>query len=71
MQTFFRLVDLTAPLFVLVAIGFALTRFGRWPMAAGDALTRFVFTVAIPVLLFRLMSEFARAPHVDARLLLA
>ncbi len=71
MQTFFRLVDLTAPLFVLVAIGFALTRFGRWPMAAGDALTRFVFTVAIPVLLFRLMSEFARAPHVDARLLFA
>jgi predicted permease len=71
MQTFFRLVDLTAPLFVLVAIGFALTRFGRWPMAAGDALTRFVFTVAIPVLLFRLMSEFSREPHVDARLLLA
>jgi len=71
MQTFLRLVDLTAPLFVLVAIGFALTRFGGWPMAAGDALTRFVFTVAIPVLLFRLMSEFARAPHVDARLLIA
>jgi malonate transporter len=71
MQTFFRLVDLTAPLFVLVATGFVLTRFGGWPMAAGDALTRFVFTVAIPTLLFRLMSEFARAPHVDARLLLA
>jgi len=70
-SSFLTLVDLTAPLFVLVAIGFALTRFGRWPMAAGDALTRFVFTVAIPVLLFRLMSEFARAPHVDARLLLA
>jgi predicted permease len=69
--TFLRLVELTAPLFVLVAIGYVLSRFGRWPMAASDALTRFVFTVAIPVLLFRLMSEFAHEPHVDARLLIA
>lgn len=71
MATFFRLVELTAPLFVLVAIGYALTRTGRWPMSASDALTRFVFAVAIPVLLFRLMSEFARTPRVDARLLVA
>ena len=71
MATFFRLVELTAPLFVLVAIGYALTRIGRWPMSASDALTRFVFTVAIPTLLFRLMSDFAREPQVDARLLLA
>ena len=71
MATFLRLVELTAPLFVLVAIGYALTRIGRWPMAASDALTRFVFTVAIPMLLFRLMSDFAREPHVDARLLFA
>ena len=27
-------------------------------MAAADALTRFVFSVAIPTLLFRLMSDF-------------
>jgi predicted permease len=71
MATFLRLVELTAPLFVLVAIGYALTRIGRWPMAASDALTRFVFTVAIPMLLFRLMSDFAREPRVDARLLFA
>jgi predicted permease len=69
--TFLRLVELTAPLFVLVAIGWLLARFGRWPIVASDALTRFVFTVAIPVLLFRLMSDFARAPHVDTRLLFA
>jgi len=68
---FLHLVGLTAPLFVLVAIGYALTRLGRWPMTAGDALTRFVFTVAIPTLLFRLMSEFAREPRVDTRLLVA
>jgi len=71
MTTFFRLLELTAPLFVLVAIGFALARAGGWPMAASDALTRFVFTIAIPTLLFRLMSDFARAPGVDVRLLVA
>ncbi|HET9047019.1 MAG TPA: AEC family transporter, partial [Casimicrobiaceae bacterium] len=71
MATFFHLAGLTAPLFLLVAIGYALTRIGRWPLAASDALTRFVFTVAIPALLFRLMSDFAREPKVDARLLVA
>ena len=71
MKTFFSLVDLTAPLFLLIGFGFALARWGRWPMAAADALSRFVFSVAIPTLLFRLMSEFAQEPHVDARLLLA
>ena len=61
---------LTAPLFLLVLLGFALTRFG-WPRAAADALTRFVFSVAVPTLLFRLMSDFSRLPPVDARLLIA
>jgi hypothetical protein len=36
-----------------------------------DALTHFVFSVAIPALLFRLMSDFSRLPPVDARLLIA
>ena len=71
MQTFFALLDLTAPLFMLVGLGYALTRWGRWPLAAADTLTRFVFAIAIPTLLFRLMSDFAREPRVDARLLLA
>src|SRR6266513_3261739 len=71
MSTFFVLVDLAAPLFVLVGVGFVLSRWGRWPLAAADALTRFVFSVAIPTLLFRLMSEFAREPRVDTRLLVA
>ena len=68
---FLALVDLTAPLFLLIAVGFALSRWGGWPLVAADALTRFVFTVAIPMLLFRLMTDFARTPHVDARLLVA
>jgi malonate transporter len=64
-------VGLTAPLFLLVLFGYALSSFGRWPPAATDALTRFVFTVAMPALLFRLMSDFSRLPRVDARILLA
>ncbi|HEY3177928.1 MAG TPA: AEC family transporter [Casimicrobiaceae bacterium] len=71
MRTFFALLDLTAPLFVLIGVGYVLTRWGRWPLAAADTLTRFVFAIAIPTLLFRLMSEFAREPRVDARLLVA
>ena len=71
MSTFFALLDLTAPLFMLIGAGYALTRSGRWPLVAADALTRFVFSIAIPMLLFRLMSDFAREPRVDARLLVA
>jgi len=71
MSTFFALLDLTAPLFMLIGAGYVLTRSGRWPLVAADALTRFVFSIAIPMLLFRLMSDFAREPRVDARLLVA
>src|SRR5436189_116194 len=65
-----HIAGLTAPLFLLVLLGYALSRFG-WPRTASDALTRFVFTIAIPTLLFRLMSDFGRLPRVDARLLIA
>ena len=65
-----HLISLTAPLFLLVLLGFTLSGFG-WPRSASDALTRFVFTVAVPTLLFRLMSDFSRLPRVDARLLVA
>lgn len=71
LQSFARLASLTAPLFLLVFVGYALSRWGRWPKVASDALTRFVFAVAIPAFLFRLMSDFSRLPPVDARLLIA
>jgi predicted permease len=71
MQGFARILALTAPLFLLVLLGFALTRWAKWPKPIADALTRFVFSVAIPALLFRLMSDFSRLPAVDARLLIA
>ena len=71
MQSFTDLLALTAPLFLLVFVGYALSRWGHWPKVVSDALTRFVFAVAIPALLFRLMSDFSRLPPVDARLLIA
>ncbi len=71
MPVFAHLLALTAPLFLLVLLGYGLSRWGRWPRAASEALTRFVFSVAIPAFLFRLMSDFSRLPPVDARLLIA
>ena len=62
-------VALTAPLFVLIALGFAIARSGRWPPPSTDALTRFVFAVAVPALLFRLMSDFSTLPPIDPRVL--
>jgi len=64
-------VALTAPLFVLIALGFAIARSGRWSAASTDALTRFVFAVAVPALLFRLMSDFSKLPEIDPRVLVA
>jgi malonate transporter and related proteins len=69
--SFLSLVVLTAPLFLLVFVGYALSRWGRWSKVVSDALTRFVFAVAVPAFLFRLMSDFSKLPPVDARLLLA
>ena len=62
---------LTAPLFLLVFLGYAIAHWGRWPESATDALTRFVFSVALPMLLFRLMAGFRSLPPTDARLLIA
>jgi predicted permease len=66
-----HLVLLTAPLFLLVLGGYLLARFGRWSKTSSEALTHFVFTVAMPALLFHMMSDFSRLPPVDARLLVA
>ena len=71
MRTFEHIVALTAPLFILIMLGYGLTRWARWPRPVSDALTRFVFSIAIPALLFRLMSDFSRLPPVDPRLLIA
>jgi predicted permease len=71
MQAIPHVISLTSPLFLLAGLGYALVRWLGWPKSVSDALTRFVFAVAIPAVLFRLMSDFSRLPPVDARLLIA
>jgi len=56
---------------VLVLTGYLLSRWGKWPAAFSAALSKFVFAVALPALLFRLMAGLGRAPAVDTRLLIA
>jgi hypothetical protein len=70
-SSFLHHVELAAPLFMLVLAGYLLAASGRWPKTISDALSKFVFAVAVPALLFSLMSDFSRLPPVDARLLIA
>ena len=62
---------LASPLFVLVFLGYGLGRWGGWGKDASKALSAFVFTVAMPALLFRQMATFGDLSGVDARLLIA
>lgn len=71
MATFAQQFQIAAPLFALVLIGYLLSRWGRWSRGVSAALSKFVFAVALPALLFRLMSGLAVLPPVDPRLLLA
>lgn len=61
----------SSPLFILVFVGYAAMRVGKWPRSMSESLSRFVFTLAFPALLFHLMSDLSKLPPVDARLLIA
>ena len=71
MDTFVHHVAIATPLFSLVFVGYVLMRFSGWPKAMSESLSQFVFSVALPAMLFRLMSDFSKLPPVDARLLIA
>lgn len=71
MQLLFDRLAASFPLFVLIFVGYTLVRWGRWGKAISDALTKFVFSLALPALLFHLMSDLSRLPPVDVRLLVA
>ncbi|EAS49343.1 putative auxin efflux carrier family protein [Aurantimonas manganoxydans SI85-9A1] len=53
MQTIF---DVIVPIFSLIVIGFLFARAGLLSEATGEALARFVFVVAVPILLFRTLA---------------
>ena len=71
MDVFLQQLALALPLFSLVLIGYLTMRFSGWPTSVSDGLTRFVFTLALPAMLFRLMSKSRDLPPVDSRLLVA
>ncbi len=71
MDVFLHQLSLALPLFSLVLIGYLTMRLSGWPTSVSDGLTRFVFTLALPAMLFRLMSQSRNLPPVDSRLLIA
>lgn len=71
LDTLLQQILLCMPLFILIALGWMLVRWRKWPASISEALNLFVFKVALPAMLFRLMTDFSKSPPVDARLLLA
>lgn len=71
MNAFVQLVELSAPLFALVLLGYLIGRSGRWPAAYSEALSKFLFAIPLPALLFRLGSDMSKLPPVDVRVLVA
>ncbi len=71
MNTFLGNLGLAVPLFALVLVGYVLKRFARLPDGWSQRLSWLVFSVALPVMLFRLMSKLSSLPPVDERLLFA
>ncbi|HEY2899748.1 MAG TPA: AEC family transporter [Polyangia bacterium] len=71
MTIFLRTFILAAPLFVTVFIGYVMGRLPFWRSKWTQWGNKFVFAVALPALLFRMMSDLSALPAVDARFLLA
>lgn len=71
MSVFFHYLALCAPMFAIVGLGHLLTRFWQPSERLDQALTRLLFQVALPALLFGLMSRLSQLPPVDPRALLA
>jgi predicted permease len=71
LPTLLHYMGLCAPLFGLVGVGWLLMQWRHWPRSWNAPLSRFVFGVALPVLLFRLMQDLSHLPAVDLRVLAA
>lgn len=62
---------LSAPLFVLVLVGYVIAQWRRWRQEWTAIGARLVFAVLLPALLFGMLSDLSALPPVDARLLFA
>lgn len=62
----------SSPLFLLIFLGFALSRWFGFNKTASTVLSKFAFNIALPAMLFRLLSNLALTEsHADLRLLIA
>jgi malonate transporter len=66
---FLRQFELAVPLFLLIALGYGLMRVAGWGKEVSAGMNTFVFNLALPALLFHLMSDLSKLPPVDSRLL--
>ena len=62
---------LSAPLYAIVLLGYLIALWSGWKAQWTDWASKFVFSVALPALLFRMMADLSALPPVDARLLIA
>jgi len=69
--TFWQFFRLSAPLFAIVLAGYLVARWRRWRHEWTVRISKFVFVVLLPALLFHLMSGLSKLPPVDWRLLIA
>ena len=65
------LVTVILPVFLLIAVGYAATRFARFPQTGIDGLMHFTQSYAFPCLLFRAVSTFDISEQFHAPLLLS
>lgn len=71
MDTLLHHMTLASPLFTLALVGYLVMRLTGWPYEVAESLTKFVFVVALPAMMFKTMSGLSKLPPVDARLLIA
>ena len=71
MFLFLHHLELCAPLFLLVALGWASVKIGLFDAKVASGLGSFTFKLLMPVLLFKMMSGFADMPPIDLRVLVA
>lgn len=71
MNLFLHHIALCAPLFILVALGWAVMRIGLFSNDVAKSLGAFTFRFLMPTLLFKVLSRLSELPPVDWRTLIA
>lgn len=71
LQAFVQQFYALLPFFILIVTGYILVRYFKWSQQFTEGLTRFLFNLAIPVMLFGVMSKFHTQKEMDPTLILA